>query len=150
MCITATMIVRTGGSYFRTTVGGFVRPDGPTRAVAVAKAWPIKNDDPVSSDRHLDKAARSRVLNHACVAMQQNQGLAFAVVDVVEATTSHFHELSDGWVVTLRLLRSDAVYERGDRNGCKRLQRLQRPGGQCWRKIEKTFEKVSGPIGGRA
>jgi hypothetical protein len=48
---------------------GFGRPDRATWAIAVAKTRPVKNDDPVSFDRLVDKAARREILDHARVAM---------------------------------------------------------------------------------
>ena len=44
---------------------GFRRPDRTTRAIAVAKTRPVKNDDPISSGRSVDKAARREILDHA-------------------------------------------------------------------------------------
>ena len=44
---------------------GFRRPYRTTRTIAVAKTRPVKNDDPISSGRSVDKAARREILDHA-------------------------------------------------------------------------------------
>jgi hypothetical protein len=77
----------------------------------VTKARSIKNDDPVPSRRFVDKAARRKIFNHAAVPMQQDQRLAFAALNVVEANTFYFDEFPRWRVVTLCLLRNEAVDE---------------------------------------
>jgi hypothetical protein len=49
--------------------------------------------------------------------MQQDQRLTFALFDIVEVEAPQFHELPYGWIVALRLFRSEAIYERRDRKG---------------------------------
>ena len=43
---------------------GLGRPDRATWAIAVTKTRPVKNDDPVSSGRSVDKPARREILDH--------------------------------------------------------------------------------------
>jgi hypothetical protein len=49
--------------------------------------------------------------------MQQDQRLTFALFDIVEGRAPQFHELPYGWIVALRLFRSEPIYERRDRKG---------------------------------
>ena len=85
------------------------------RRITVPKARSVKNDDPILSRRLVDKAARGKILNHAAVAMQQNQWLALTALKVVEANAFYFDEFTHWRVVTLGLLRNEPVDERGDR-----------------------------------
>ena len=43
---------------------GFRRPDRATWTIAVAKTRSVKNDDPVSAGRSIDKPARREILDH--------------------------------------------------------------------------------------
>ena len=43
---------------------GFRCPNRATWAIAVTKTGPVKDDDPVFSDRSFDQAARREILDH--------------------------------------------------------------------------------------
>ena len=88
---------------------GRVRPKGSARTLAIAEAGSVKNDDPIFFRSLVDEAARRKVLNHACIAVQQHQRLALAVVEIVKTKTTNFQELPDWRVITLRLFCSKPV-----------------------------------------
>ncbi len=50
--------------------------------------------------------------------MQQDQRITVALLYVVKSNTAHFQELTRGRIVTLGVLRHDAVHERGDHQRC--------------------------------
>ncbi len=64
----------------------------------------VENDDPKMFGRKTNKTAGINVLNHAAVAMQQNQGFARAPLNVMEPNATYIEEASGRWIVTLRLL----------------------------------------------
>ena len=97
---------------------GFRSPDRAPRPIAVAEARPVKNDDPISSGRPLDQTATGKILDHARIAVQQDQRFTLAFLDVVEAHAFNLNEFSSGRIVTFSLFRSEPIYERGDREYC--------------------------------
>src|ERR1700728_43254 len=97
---------------------GFGGPDRATRATTVTEARPIENDDPISSGRAADESARRKILDHACIAMQKDQRLAFALLDEVEANAFHHNKFSYRRIVTLGPFCNEAVDERGYDEAC--------------------------------
>ena len=75
---------------------GRVRPKGSARTLAIAESGSVKNDDPIFFRSLVDEAARRKVLNHPCIAVQQHQRLALAVVEIVKTKTTNFQELPIG------------------------------------------------------
>ena len=55
---------------------GIGRPDDVARPVAVAEAGTVENDDPVVLGGEINQTAGFEILDHAAVAVQQNQRFA--------------------------------------------------------------------------
>ena len=58
-------------------------------------AGTIEHDDPVLPGRQVDKPAGDEVLDHAAVAMQQDQRRSLATFQVMEADPVHLYEPAD-------------------------------------------------------
>jgi hypothetical protein len=74
-------------------VGLSVRiPDHVAGARTVPKSGPIERDHSVILSRKIDEASRLKVLNHAAVAVKQDQRRAGSALDVMEADAVDLHE----------------------------------------------------------
>jgi hypothetical protein len=60
------------------------------------------------------KATREKILNHAAVAMQQNQRLAVSPLDIMKTHTVYFDEFSPRRVIAFSSFRNEAIYDCGD------------------------------------
>src|SRR4051794_38649975 len=85
------------------------RPNCGARALAVAEAWSVEGNDPVSFRGHVDEPARLEILDHAAIAMQQHQRLTLAPFDVVQTNAVDFDEPAGGRIVAFRLLGALAI-----------------------------------------
>jgi hypothetical protein len=81
----------------------------------MAVTWPIERDNAIVRGGHVDEPARLEVLNHTAVAMEKDQGLAFASFDKVESHTLQFDKSSHRWVVVLGPFSQPVIRERGER-----------------------------------
>ena len=93
---------------------GFRSPDRAPWAIAVTEARPVKNDDTISSGGTMDQTATRKILDHASIAVQQDQGFAIALLDVVEAHAFNLNEFSHGRIITFSLFGGVAIHKRGD------------------------------------
>jgi hypothetical protein len=66
----------------------------------VAKAWPVNRDHAVFFGGQINQPAGLEVLDHAAVAMQQDQRRSCAAVDVMESSSVHRYEPPEGRVTT--------------------------------------------------
>jgi hypothetical protein len=77
-------------------------PDGAAWAFAMAKARPVKHDDPVFFGRLGDKSAGCKILNDPRIAVQQDKRFALALLDVVQSETAYLYEFSTRWIFPFR------------------------------------------------
>ena len=68
----------------------FRRPKRAAGSLAVAISGPVENDYPILPGGLVEEAARLEILNHAAVAVQQNERLALAALDIVQSDSSDF------------------------------------------------------------
>ena len=78
------------------------RPDRAAGPLAVAIARPVEDDHPVGLGRLRDEPARLEVLDHAAVAVQQDQRLALPALDVVQPHPVDLEELAFRGIAALR------------------------------------------------
>ena len=90
-------------------------PDRAARPVTVAKSRTVEHDHAVAFSRHIDDAARLEILDHTAVAVQKDQRLAFAALDVMKANAVNFDELAGRRVLALGFIREVTVHK--GRNG---------------------------------
>ena len=88
------------------------RPHHVARAIAVAEAGTVENDDTVISGGQIDQTAGFKILDHAAIAVKKNQRFARAPLDVVEPNAVDVEETAGGRIVTLRFLRKMAIDQR--------------------------------------
>jgi hypothetical protein len=93
---------------------GFICPDRAAWTLAVAESRAVEHDDPVRLSRHIDQAAGLEILDHAAIAMEQDQWFAFATDNVVEANPIHLDELPGRRTVALSLSGKPVVDEGRD------------------------------------
>src|SRR5215207_6536313 len=101
---------------------GFRGPDRAPRALTMAVSRTVEHDDAECLSSHIDEAAGLEVLDHAAVAVQKDQRLAFASLDVMEAHAVNFDELAGWRILALGFLRELTVHHGGygkrpDRDG---------------------------------
>ena len=89
-------------------------PKRAARAIAVAVPGPIKGDDAVVLGGQVDKAARLEILDHAAIAVQQDQWLAFASLNVMDANSADFEEMAGRRILTLGLVREATIHKSSD------------------------------------
>jgi hypothetical protein len=88
------------------------RPDSPARARAVSKSRSIERNDAMLLRRHRDEAARCEILNHASIAMQQNEWFAGAVIHIVKPHAIDLYELPRRRVIALGFPRERTIHQR--------------------------------------
>ena len=113
------------------------RPNRSAWARAVAESRTIKRNDTMLLRRHLDETARCEVLNHAAIAVQQNDRFARASIDIVKPDAVYIYKPACRWIFALRLLRERAVHQRSyaqRRDGSRDRQRVLRQRGAGGRK----------------
>ena len=59
----------------------------------MAEPGAVKGDDAVVGGRDIDHAARFKILDHAAIAVKQDERFALSPLDVVQAHTVDFDEL---------------------------------------------------------
>src|SRR5699024_7141569 len=73
---------------------GLRGPEGAARPLAVAVAGAVEGDDAVGAGGGVEEAAGLEVLDHAAVAVQEDERRAFASLDIVQADAIHGEEPS--------------------------------------------------------
>ncbi len=58
----------------------------------MSETWPIEDDDAIALRGHVQQSAGNEVLDHAAIAMQHHQHLAFAPLEVVQLHTVDLDE----------------------------------------------------------
>jgi hypothetical protein len=92
-------------------------PERAARAPAVAISRPVEDDDAILLGGLVKEPARLEVLEHASVAVQQDERFAFATLDIVQADTIDLEESSLGGIAALRILGKPTVDQRRDGEG---------------------------------
>ena len=77
----------------------------------MAKAGTIESDDTIILGGQIDQTAGFEILDHAAVAVQQDQRHARATFDIVEPDAVYFQELTSGRVVAFSILGQAAVHQ---------------------------------------
>jgi hypothetical protein len=75
------------------------RPDQVARAVTVAETRTVYNNDTVVLGSEIDQTARFEVLDHAAVAVQENERFAGTSFDIVQPNTLDVEEAASGRVL---------------------------------------------------
>lgn len=88
---------------------GIWRPYDVARPVAVAEAGPIEDDNPVVLGSKTDQTAGFEVLNHAAVAVQKNQRVTRASLNVVKPNTVDIQEAAGRRIVMFGFLRKMTI-----------------------------------------
>ena len=102
------------------------RPNGSAWARAVAKPRTIEGNDAMRLRRHLDETARREILNHAAIAVQQNERFTRAPIDVVKLDVAYVHKFSRRRVFALGFFRERSVDQRRNAERCSRSCDRQR------------------------
>ena len=92
----------------------FRRPDRAAGAPAVPISRPVKHDDAILLGGLVEQPARLEILDHAAVAVQQDERLAFSTLDVVQPDCIDLEEPPLWWIEALGGLRKPSVYQRRD------------------------------------
>jgi hypothetical protein len=79
----------------------------------MAEAWAIKHDDAMILSSEVNQAAAFEILNHAAVAMQQDDRVACAPFDKMEAHAVHLNKLPSRRVISLGLFCGVSVEQGG-------------------------------------
>jgi hypothetical protein len=79
----------------------------------VAEPRAVERDYPVLSGCPIDQSADLEVLDHASIAVQQDERNAFAALDVVELDTVHLDQPASRRIVALCLSRQAMVHDSG-------------------------------------
>src|SRR5690348_2706216 len=96
---------------------GARRPQ-PARSLAVAVARSLDHDHPVAFREPIYETIDREVLDQRAIVVNERQGLATAMLDVVEAHAVHLEKATDGRVLALRLARLLGRIERRRAQGC--------------------------------
>src|SRR5215211_567492 len=88
---------------------GLGSPDCAARTFAVTEPRAIEHDDTVPLRSHGNETARLEILDHAAVAVQQNQRLSLTTLDIVEPDAVDFDKSAGRRIITLGFLRHPAV-----------------------------------------
>jgi hypothetical protein len=88
---------------------GLIGPNGAAWPIAVTKSGTVKYDDPVLFRREIDEAAGQEILDHAAIAMEQDQWLSFPPHNIMEPDPVHLDEFSDWGIVPLSLIGAPLV-----------------------------------------
>src|SRR5215203_7349090 len=78
------------------------RPDRASRTLAVAVSWAVERDYSIRLGGCLYEPARREILNHAAVAVQEDQRLALSLLEIMQANSINLYELAHRWVAALR------------------------------------------------
>src|SRR5215204_4059753 len=81
----------------------FRRPNRAAGTIAVAVSRSVKGDDTVVPGGHVNKAARLEILDHAAIAVQQDQWFAFASLNVMDANPADLKEMAGRRILALGL-----------------------------------------------
>src|SRR5215212_487296 len=92
----------------------FRRPNRAAGTIAVAVSRSVKGDDTVVLGGHVDKAARLEILDHAAIAVQQDQWFAFASLNVMDANPADLEEMAGRRILALGLVREATIYKGSD------------------------------------
>jgi len=76
-------------------------PDPVARARAVPISGTVKDDDAMLPCRQINKSAGGEILDHAAVAMQENQHRTLALLNVMEADAIHLDKTPKWGVMCL-------------------------------------------------
>ena len=86
-----------------------------SRAVTVARA--VDHNDPIAGCQPIDEAADREVLDHSAIAMDQDYGIPFPALDVVQSNPIHFEEAAKGRIYALCPPALLAIVQGGCRPG---------------------------------
>ncbi|MGY4455185.1 hypothetical protein ACVWZR_009845 [Bradyrhizobium sp. i1.3.1] len=91
------------------------------------EAGTVEHDDPIVLGCKIDQATRLEILDHAAIAMEQNQRASGPALDIVQPNTVDVDEPPLGRIITLRLVGKAPIDERGR---CEQAGRRGNRGGQ--------------------
>jgi hypothetical protein len=77
-------------------------PRATARPLAVAEAGSVEGDEPAAGGCAFNDSAGEEIFDHAAVAMQQDDGLSGANVEVAQSRPVHCHEMKN-WRPILNL-----------------------------------------------
>lgn len=115
---------------------GIRSPDDVPWPRAMPKTGTIEHHDPVVLGCEIDQSTRDEILDHAAIAVKQDQRLASAAFQIVQANPLDVDEPTLRRIIALRFVREPPVYDCGSRNegtcGSKRGgARMSRDGAQA-------------------
>jgi hypothetical protein len=91
------------------------------------------------------KAAQLEIADEGAVAMEQDNRVTRAVLDVVQANAVDIYEAAAGWVLCFRSSRTHVHQESGGPEGKSACARKEKSAaGLCRRSVEKT--NAPGPL----
>ena len=77
----------------------------------MAEARTIENDDAIILGGQIDQTAGFEILDHAAIAVQQDQRRARATFDIVQPDAVYLQELASGRIVVFSILGQVAVHQ---------------------------------------
>jgi hypothetical protein len=86
------------------------RPHPASGATAMPEAGAIEGYDPVFFASHGDQAAGAEILDHAAIAVQEDEGLAMPALDIMKPHTLDLEKPSGWRVIPFCLLRQMPIY----------------------------------------
>ena len=97
------------------------RPDDIAGPQAVAESGTIEHDHAIILGGEIDQTTRFEILDHAAIAMEQNQRPAGSPLDIVQADTVDVDEPTLWGVIALCLVGKAPIDKRGGRHhaGCR-------------------------------
>jgi hypothetical protein len=118
------------------------RPNNVTRPITMAEARSIENDDAIILGSQIDQTTGFEILDHAAVAVQQDQRRARAPLDIVEPDSVYFEESTSVGIVVFRITGQAAVREG---RYCQSTDSRDRPYGKRVRLSDRTAFKGKRP-----